>query len=260
MNIALPTNFTGQNLTGSSTINTGTIQQLTFSGNSSIIIPPGALAVSDPISFSVPTSQIISLSLYLASGQASQAITSHPGSRTTSWLSKGDQTLAQNFTDPSTASLAHWYFISAVDAWSPSCRSTFAIVGDSITDGHATDTNGNDRWPDLLYDRMRVSVPDESIINQAAGGNRVLNDGLGPNALSRIDRDVLSHSAVKYAMIFEGVNDIGTADVTPAAQQEVGDRLIQAFQQIITRVHAMRIPIFGATITPFGCMNTTLQP
>lgn len=101
-----------------------------------------------------------------------------------------------------------------------------------------------------------------SVNNQAAGGNRILADGLGPNALGRIDRDVLSQSGLKYAMIFEGVNDIGVADATTAAQQLIGDQVISAFQQIITRVHAAGVPIFAATITPFGAPanDSSIQP
>lgn len=99
-----------------------------------------------------------------------------------------------------------------------------------------------------------------AVLNQAAGGNRILADGLGPNALGRIDRDVLAQSGVKYAMIFEGVNDIGTAANTTTAQDAVYASLIQAFDQIITRVHTFQIPIFAATITPFSAPNSTIQP
>lgn len=100
------------------------------------------------------------------------------------------------------------------------------------------------------------------MINKAAGGNRILNDGLGPNALSRIDRDVLSQPGLAYAMIFEGVNDIGTASTDAASQQEVGDRLIAAYKQMSLRIHAFNVPFFGATITPFSApgYNVTLQP
>ena len=87
----------------------------------------------------------------------------------------------------------------------------------------------------------------------------MLLDGNGPNALGRIDRDVLAQSGIKYAMIFEGVNDIGTTDNTTAAQTVTADRLIQAFEQMVTRVHTFGIPMFGATITPFGAPNSTLQ-
>lgn len=101
-----------------------------------------------------------------------------------------------------------------------------------------------------------------AVLNQAAGGNCILHGPdvcLGPAALSRIDRDVLSHSGVTYAMIFEGVNDIGTAATTVAAQQDVYDRLIAAYEQIVTRIHALNLPMFAATITPF-CGNVTIQP
>jgi hypothetical protein len=56
------------------------------------------------------------------------------------------------------------------------------------------------RWPDLVLARMQQNpaTNDISVLNQAAGGNRVLYDGLGPNALGRIDRDVFSHSGSTF--------------------------------------------------------------
>lgn len=127
-------------------------------------------------------------------------------------------------------------------------------MGDSITDGRGSETNKNNRWPDLLLARLQKnpSTRSISVANLAAGGNRVLLDILGPNALGRIDRDVLAHPGVKYAMIFEGVNDIGQANATPAVQNTIYTSLIQAYQQIVTRVHSFGIPVFGATITPFS--------
>jgi lysophospholipase L1-like esterase len=92
-----------------------------------------------------------------------------------------------------------------------------------------------------------------SISNQAAAGNRILTDGKGPNALGRVDRDVLAHTGVKYAMIYEGVNDINKLKLATAeAQTALGDRLIAAFKQIVARLHAAGIPVFAATITPFS--------
>ncbi|KAK7685848.1 hypothetical protein QCA50_011194 [Cerrena zonata] len=257
--IALPPN----NTAGSDLIIPNTLQKLTFSGSSSITIPGGALAVSDPINFLVKPTDMVSVSLFLENGQTGNSITSHPGSRTTTWMTFGDHHEATTFTDPSTTSVAHWYFLSAVESWSPPNTRAMAIVGDSITDGRGSTTDGNDRWTDDLLTRVlgqstrsRGAI---ALLNQAAGGNRILNDGLGPNAVSRIDRDVLSQPGVSYVMIFEGVNDIGTAAATNSSQQAVGDRLIQAFQQIITRVHAVGLPIFGATITPFSG-DPTIQP
>ncbi|KAF3929120.1 hypothetical protein ABW20_dc0109102 [Dactylellina cionopaga] len=204
----------------------------------------------------------IAVSIYLATGQQGFAITSHPGSRTSSWLTSGNQINAADFTAPGTANTAHWYFISAIEGWVNGGEGAFVIVGDSITDGRGSTTNGNNRWPDLLLRNMQKQhfTRQISVINQAAGGNRILYDGLGPNAQGRIDRDVLAQSGTKFAMIFEGVNDIGTAPAVKEAQDIIYQRLVLAFQQIATRIHTFGIPLFVATITPFGSPNPSLQP
>ncbi|KAJ7029215.1 putative extracellular GDSL-like lipase/acylhydrolase [Mycena alexandri] len=240
-------------ISGASAIETNTLKILTFSGSPSFIVPNGALVVSDPIAFPIKSQQTITVTLYLAQGQDGFDITSHPGSRATTWISFGDHVSAQDMTDPSTTSLAHWYFVSAVETFTSSA-SAFVIIGDSLTDGRESITDENNRWPDLLLARMQKNSDTSaiSVNNQAAGGNRILADGLGPNVLGRLDRDVLAQTGVKYAMIFEGVNDIGVEDATPEAQQIIGDRVIAAFQQIAIRVHAAGIPLFAATITPFN--------
>ncbi|KAF2477354.1 SGNH hydrolase [Lindgomyces ingoldianus] len=259
--VALPANQTA----GIHHIDPKTLQTVTFSGSSSISIPNGALAVTDPLNFAIKSQSILTVTIYLATGQTTNSITSHPGSRTTSFFQRGNAVSASSFTitDVSTQSVAHWYFISSVEAWVPPHFGSLLIVGDSITDGRGSDTNKNNRWPDLLLARLQESPGTNHIgvANLAAGGNRVLIDGLGPNALGRIDRDVLAHPGVKYAMIFEGVNDIGTADATPTAQEAVYQSLTQAYQLISTRIHAFGIPLFSATITPFSApSNYTGQP
>ena len=110
------------------------------------------------------------------------------------------------------------------------------------------------RWPDRLFERFQLdsTAANISVINQAAGGNRLLADGLGPNVLSRLDRDILCLSGLRYVLIFEGVNDIGTADPNETSQAAALKRIIAGYRQIATRVHARGIPVFAATITPFG--------
>jgi hypothetical protein len=94
---------------GQSAIIPSTLQTVTFSGGEpGIIIPDGALAVSDPLNFPVEPLQTITLTMYLAEGQNGTDITAHPGSRSTSWFTMGDQTTAQNLTGPLLNSTAHW--------------------------------------------------------------------------------------------------------------------------------------------------------
>ncbi len=62
-------------------------------------------------------------------------------------------------------------------------------------------------------------------------------------------------------MIFEGVNDIGTGNTDAASQKVVGDILIAAFKQIVTRLQFGGITVFAATITPFSALgwNKTIE-
>ncbi|KAI0746578.1 extracellular GDSL-like lipase/acylhydrolase [Daedaleopsis nitida] len=250
---------------GTSAIDTSSVKTLTFSGSPSFTIPNGALVVSDPIDFDIKAQTELTISLFLQSGQVGNDITSHPGSRTTSFMTFGNQVSAANLTGQ-VQSVAHWYFISTLDAWVPTSISTVAIVGDSITDGRGSDTDRNNRWPDLLLARLQSSgdafLKNLAFANQAAGGNRILADGLGPNAIGRFDRDVLSQPGVRFSMIFEGVNDIGVAAATTADQQAIGDTVIAAYKQLILRAHAAGLPMFGATITPFSApgFNASIQP
>ncbi len=219
----------------------GSSVPVTFHGKPSTTVPAGAQVVSDPLPFPVRPAENIAVTAYLAHGQASTSITSHPGSRTTSYLVPGDQVTAADL--PGATPADHWYFLSGVEVLSPA--SAVAVIGDSLSDGRGSTTNGNDRWPDVLAARVPVAV-----VNQAAGGNRVLQDGLGPNVLARLDRDLLAQSGVEWAIVFEGVNDIGTA--APGAAAQTADDLIDAYDQIITRAHARDIRVYGATLTPFG--------
>ena len=224
----------------------GTTRPVTFSGRPNVAIPAGAQAVSDPVDLAVPARSELAVTVYLAAGQAGLAITSHPGSRTTSHLLRGDHHDAADL--PGATPVDHWYFLSGVEVRAAEGSATI-VLGDSLTDGRGSTTNGNDRWPDQLSARLRGR---RAILNQAAGGNRVLADGLGPSALARLDRDVLAVGGAATLIVFEGVNDIGTAAATPEAQRAVGDELRAAYDQIITRAHARDLRVYGATLTPFG--------
>jgi lysophospholipase L1-like esterase len=248
VSVALPAG--GQ--AGVSAIEPGSSRPVTFGGRASVVIPVGAQMVSDPLPFTLAARSNLSVTSYLADGQASTSITSHPGSRTNSYLLAGDHVGDDDL--PGAASVAHWYFLSGIEVAARPSMSASVMLGDSLTDGRGSITNANNRWPDQLLDRLQSDprTAAVAILNQAAGGNRVLNDGLGPNALARLDRDVLAQSGVRSMIVFEGINDIGTAQPTQAAQQQVAADLIAAYDQIIIRAHAQGIKVFGATLLPFG--------
>ncbi|MBV9379142.1 MAG: hypothetical protein JO242_00530, partial [Streptosporangiaceae bacterium] len=171
---------------GVSAIEPGTSRPVTFDGRRSIDIPVGALMVSDPLDFPVAAGSNLTVTMYLATGQASADITSHPGSRTTSYMIAGNHVDDQDL--PGATAADHWYFLSGVEAWSAGDAAAVVMIGDSLTDGRGSTTNGNDRWPDQLFTRLQSSrdTAGVAILNQALGGNRVLHDGLGPNVLARL--------------------------------------------------------------------------
>ncbi|KAF4624200.1 hypothetical protein G7Y89_g13973 [Cudoniella acicularis] len=217
---------------GSGSIQPTTLRGLTFNGGSeSVVIPRGKVVYSDSIDFAVAAQSMLTVSIYLKDGQKGASITGHPGSRTTSWMVAGEKV---NETSVAGASVKHWYFVTVVEAWAPAADSALMILGDSITDGRGSTDDTNDRWPDLLLSRMQKSgLTTIGVNNQAAGGNRVLADGLGPSLISRYTRDAITASGAKYVMIFEGVNDLGQS----SSPSGTADQLISAFKTICADAH-----------------------
>ncbi|KAF7558242.1 hypothetical protein G7Z17_g157 [Cylindrodendrum hubeiense] len=247
VSFALPTNSSAA---GGNAIKPSTDQIVTFSGERSFLVPKGALVVSDTIDVSLDAESIVTISIYLEEGQTTNDITSHPGSRTTSWLIKGNHIHDASLEEA--VAVDHWYYISALEAKKAKKASVIAIVGDSLTDGRGSTTNANNRWPDQLLSRLQENkrTSDVAILNQAAGGNRLLADGLGPNGLGRIDRDVIAHPKVKYAIFLIGINDIGTATAEAGPQSEIASRIIGGYQQIALRLQSHGILVYAGTLMP----------
>lgn len=247
VHIALPVSAT------SDKIDPATDKALTFAGEPSVTIPAGADYISDPVDFPAPALSNLAITLYLTLPPAQQ--TGHPGSRATSYLVHGDLVSASVL--PNAKAVDHWYWISGVDVAATPQAAAIVTLGDSITDGHASITNGNDRWPDVLAHRLQANPSTQplSVLNQGIGGNRLLLDGLGPNALARFDRDVLAQTGVHYLILLEGVNDLGTltrtADVPRSEHDALVHRILSAYAQIIARAHAHGIQVIGATILPY---------
>ncbi|KAF2000266.1 lipolytic protein-like protein G-D-S-L family [Amniculicola lignicola CBS 123094] len=233
---------------GVSGIQASPIAAITVGGKSSFTVPKGQVVVSDEIDFAVKAQTNIAVSVYSQAGQSGSSITGHPGSRTTSWFVAGNKV---NATTMSGTASVHWYFVSTVHAYVPSTHSALVILGDSITDGRGSDDNKNNRWPDLVLARANAAnITNVGFNNQAAGGNCVLSQCLGPSTVSRYQRDAITQPGVKYVMIFEGVNDLGNGGSGSASS--IGDSLIRAFTTIIADSRKAGYKTIGGTITPFG--------
>ncbi len=238
---------------GSSRIEAATDRALTFGGLAAVTIPAGAQYWSDPVELALPARSDLAISLYFDA--APQAQTSHPGSRATSYMVHGDQTAAADL--PGARTVAHWFELSGVDVAAAPGAFAVATLGDSITDGHGATTDGNDRWPDVLAARLLEGTRTRGVgvLNVGIGGNRMLLDGLGPNALARFDRDVIGQSGVRTVILLEGINDIGVltrdAPASPEVHQALVRDLIAAYAQIVARAHDHGMRVIGGALTPF---------
>jgi lysophospholipase L1-like esterase len=226
------------------TVDTTTDTALSFSAMAATTIAEGAAVWSDPVDFDLAA--LSDLSITIAFAGVPSDVTGHPGSRTTSYQRTAS-------SDVSAASMAsaqatdHWYIVSGVDVMAPRAARGVVILGDSMSDGRGSTTNGNDRWPDHLARRLLESAPTSqvAVMNQGIGGNNVTTGGLGPPAVSRFARDVLGQSGVRWVIVFEGVNDIGSGGV-PAS------KITSAYASLVSQAHKKGLLVYGATITPFG--------
>ena len=251
--------FVGMQLSGSAVI-AGTNLAVTFSGGRSVTIQPGGDAWSDavmlpfyrpdPLTFA---GRKLAVSFHVVGD--SGPMTWHAKALTTSYVSlpgtgsKGADESERAFP----ASTASWFFLDALDMQLNPPSHTIVAFGDSITDGTESTMNGDDRWPDVLSRRLHARYGDTvSVVNAGIVGNRVAGPATyspqqpfagGPSAVQRLDRDVLALSGVSSVIWLEGINDF-----SPAANTSV-ETVEQAMRDVVARLHAKGIRVFGATLT-----------
>ncbi|WP_081933783.1 SGNH/GDSL hydrolase family protein [Massilia sp. 9096] len=240
-------------------IQAGTDRPLTFSGRTSITVPPGAPVLSDPVDLEVAPLSDLAISLYLPG--AVGATTIHGTASQTNYVSlAGDFTGAATF--PLDRTILSWPFLTEVDVSGGQAGGSTAIVtlGDSITDGTRSTPDTNNRWPDWLARRLQITLDPVGginsrigVVNRGISGNRLLTNPpegslAGRSALERFDRDVLATAGVRYMTVLVGINDIGNSSATAPLTL---DDLIAGYRQLIARAHAKGIAVYGATLTPF---------
>ncbi|MBN2349774.1 MAG: SGNH/GDSL hydrolase family protein [Bacteroidales bacterium] len=235
--------------TGGSTIDVSTGKELKFNGRPDFTMSPGVSITSDPFSFDLEPRMDLAITIYF--GETSPDVTGHPGSRTTSYLLTGNAISSIDFTDAARAD--RWYIINGIDVKAPEPAAAVVILGNSITDGRGSGTNQQNRWPDILAERLlkNPGTAHVAVLNQGIGGNCVLRYCLGPSALDRFERDVVEQHQVSWLIIMEGINDIGQTPDSAAASQVAKD-LIAAYGQMIDDANAKDILVYGATLTPIG--------
>ena len=222
---------------------------LKFNKNESVKMTPGGEVFSDPFKFNLKPGSLVAITIHF--GKTSPDVTGHPGSRTTSFILPGNNIASADFSG--SVKTDHWYVIQSMDVKASKSSKAVAVLGNSITDGRGSGTNKQNRWPDILSARLLANEATKNIgvLNLGIGGNCVVRGGLGPTALERFDRDILSQNNVRWLIILEGINDIGSIKTDEQADK-IAKELIRAYDEMITKAHAKGILVYGATILPFA--------
>jgi len=225
--------------------------KITFAGQPSVRIAPGAALLSDPVAFPVPALSDLAISFYVPN-QVLRSETYHALGLQTNYAATGDVAGAPSIGEEQ--KFSSFYFISGVDVAAAPGSRAIVTLGDSITDGARSTADTNSRWPNILAERLQKTPGFErvSVINEGISGNRILNEGAGPSALSRFSRDVLAQDGVKYLIILESINDIGHTLRFSGPEDDISvNDLENVVGQIAELARLRGIKVYGATLTPY---------
>ena len=235
----------------------GTNRVVSFGGQRSVMIAPGAFRYSDALDLKLPAAAMmngrkLAVSFHVAG--SSGPMTWHAKALQTSYVTRprsGDHSGDEDDSSyPYTTT--SWYFLDAVDVMAPADTVVVAALGDSITDGTLSTLNGDDRWPDVFSRRLHAAYGSRvSVVNAGIGGNRILTPESypppqpfpgGPSALQRLERDIFGLSGLTAVVLLEGINDISSG--------ASADAIIAGMKELVSRVRAKGLKIVGATMTP----------
>jgi len=179
--------------------------------------------------------------------------TLHGTASQTNYHAAGNHVADASLTEPETT--RSWFFLTRVDVFPTEPTGVVVTLGNSITDGTLSTADTNNRWPDHL---ARLLAARDSgtlaVVNSGISGNQVSNDipGFGINAQARLEEDVLSVAGVTHVVVLEGINDVGMPGSIGGPETAVtAEQIIAGHKQIIARLHARGLEVYGATLTPF---------
>lgn len=229
---------------------------LTFRGLSSVEIPVGATALSDPVNLNVPANANLTISIYVA--QNTGLAPYHENGNQTGYISAaGDFSDATVF--PAAAETRSRFWVTFVEVLPPRKIGALAIISASISEGSTTLPDSNGRVNDVLSGWINPSTGAQrlAVFNQGTGCARLLFDICGPKGLARFDREVLNATGVTHVLI-----DLGYADIIfPTAigwphELVSAEQIIDGLRQLVRRARLRGLRVYAATAPPNG--STTI--
>ncbi|HUH56430.1 MAG TPA: GDSL-type esterase/lipase family protein [Rhodanobacter sp.] len=235
---------------------------LRFNGKSSLTIPAGATALSDPTALPVPALSNLVVSLYFHDDTAIADYHAAQTATTTAVVAGNALRAASLASRPPLAALdkdatSHIYVLEGVEVETAQPTRVIVAFGDSITDGAYA--GGPDKtWPGVLATLAnRAASPGAAVINTGISGNELTSDQtwlpFGPAALKRFERDVIDRAGVTDVIVLLGTNDLNRGiDAAGQPRGAAAHDIIDSLRMLADAAHAHHLRIHGGTIPPFA--------
>lgn len=245
--------------TEGSGIESGSDTPLHVDGAQEFTIPVGEDLITDPVEQTVAAGDELAVTLWLP---AHTGLTTYsavplrtgyavPGNALTATTLDGTEGLEELVTR---------HFISGADVLAPAGTAIAVAFGDSWFEGTGTTPDTDNRFPDLLNNRLRDAGSSATtglvdwVVNQGLSANRLLTDEIGEHALARLQRDVLDVPGVTHVIVHFGLNDLGIPgqEAYPAAAPipSAAD-LIAGLTTLADRLHTAGLTAIAATVGPY---------
>lgn len=233
-------------------VNAASLRSLSFGGRREVVVPARAELWSDPLEFAVTRQADIAVQMHVQAGPAAASV--HPGSRIRSWAVEGSRAGLADW--PDAVAQEGWWHLAAVDVRAAKPAPVLVATGDSITDGYGVPSGSYQRWTDVLSRRLVAEKREAVVVNTGIGGGRLLRDGLGPNLVSRFERDVLARTGVTHAAVLIGVNDLGVShrgkSTTAESRAALLAELKAGFADLAQRAKARGVCLIASTVMPYS--------
>jgi lysophospholipase L1-like esterase len=260
--------FLGKQASGAALV-PGSNRPVLFHGRTTVVVPIGQEAISDPVHLSFGAFEHLAVSVYLPG--TTGASTRHSQAKQRSYMTAtgtgdhSDDDSGSAFGQVINAGMLPLVarpFVTGIDVLAPTNDAVVVALGDSLTDGDQRSAKfaelGVDqdaRYPDFL-DRRLLAHPELglSVVNEGIGGNRLLRNAFtataGDSLLNRIPRDVLARDDVADVILVIGTNDLGQGGVT-------ADELVAGLRRAVGELHELRGGCPGGPLVLVGTIPPT---
>lgn len=215
-----------------------------FGGAGTVTIPAGGEVVSDALNVPVKTDTNLLVSVFVSGTVPVSSY--HNLGIVSNGIADGDHA-ADAANTSFTQGASQFYFLKGIDVISATAKGSMVALGDSITDGWGSSTNGFNNWPAQLADKINGRDASIAMVNAGISSNRVTFEAGGAKnrgmaATTRFAYDVAAVPGVTSVFLFEGINDIPDGASS--------DRIIDGYKNIIAQARAAGLKIYGGTMTP----------